>query len=249
MAGSVAPRESAAAREYLRAELPPPETPWRDAVYSVVDLELTGLDPASDEIIAFGSVTVAEGRVKLSDAHNLLVRPERMPDGTTIRIHGLRETDLVGAEPLSAAIDEILEALTGRVMVAHVAPVEEGFLRAAFDGQGLSFRNTVLDTVDMAGELARRIRRGPFGRVAPRDPNTPDTSPGLSDLCRSLGLPVHRPHHADGDALTAAQAFIALAARLDAIEPQTVGSMERLYREADEGAVRRVMRRIGIGSD
>lgn len=246
MAGSVGAPESPAAREYLAAELPSLDSPWRDAVYSVVDLELTGLDPATDEIIAFGCVTVAEGKVRLSDSRHLLVRPERMPEASTIRIHGLREADLVDAEPISVAIEKIMEALTGRVVVAHFAPVEEGFLRVAFDGQGLSFRNSVLDTVDLAAELARRLRRGPFGLVAPRDPNTPDSSPGLSDLCQSLGLPIHRPHHADGDALTAAQAFIALASRLDAIEPQTVGSMERLYREADEGALRRILRRIGV---
>ena len=49
----------------------------------------------------------------------------------------------------------------------------------------------------------------------------------LSDAARDLGLPVHRPHHADGDALTTAQLFLALATRLDAREPQTVGSLAR----------------------
>jgi DNA polymerase III epsilon subunit-like protein len=45
-------------------------------------------------------------------------------------------------------------------------------------------------------------------------------------MVRSLGLPVHRPHHADGDALTTAQAFIALATHLEVFKPQTVGSLE-----------------------
>jgi DNA polymerase-3 subunit epsilon len=49
----------------------------------------------------------------------------------------------------------------------------------------------------------------------------------LSDAARDLGLPVHRPHHADGDALTTAQLFLAVATRLDAREPQTVGSLAR----------------------
>jgi DNA polymerase-3 subunit epsilon len=50
----------------------------------------------------------------------------------------------------------------------------------------------------------------------------------LSDAVERLDLPVHRPHHADGDALTTAQLFIALTIHLDAVEPQTVGSLARL---------------------
>ncbi len=240
--------DSPIARAYAETPFPAPETPWRDATYSVVDLELTGLDPAADEIIAFASVTVSGGRVTLADTRYRLVRPRRMPDGSTIRIHGLRESDLTGAPTLSEVLDDILEALTGRVMVAHFAPIEEGFLRAALEANGLSFRNPVVDTVDLAAELSRLTRRAQTGLVAPRDPAVPDSSPGLSSLARSLGLPVHRPHHADGDALTAAQAFIALATHLDAIEPQTVGSMERLYRRgAGAGPLRRALRRIGMG--
>jgi DNA polymerase-3 subunit epsilon len=49
----------------------------------------------------------------------------------------------------------------------------------------------------------------------------------LSHAARELGLPVHRPHHADGDALTTAQLFLALATRLNAREAQTVGSLAR----------------------
>ena len=50
---------------------------------------------------------------------------------------------------------------------------------------------------------------------------------GLSDLARSLGLPVHRPHHADGDALTTAQVFIALATHLDSVQAQTIGTLQQ----------------------
>jgi DNA polymerase III epsilon subunit-like protein len=39
---------------------------------------------------------------------------------------------------------------------------------------------------------------------------------------------VHRPHHAEGDALTTAQAFIVLATHLDGFSPQTLGSLVRI---------------------
>jgi DNA polymerase III epsilon subunit-like protein len=52
------------------------------------------------------------------------------------------------------------------------------------------------------------------------------TGLSLARLARLLGQPAEDPHHALGDALTTAKAFIALAAHLDAAEPQTVSSLQ-----------------------
>jgi DNA polymerase-3 subunit epsilon len=212
--------DKAILRAYEEAKLPGPATPWRAATFTVIDLETTGLDPAADEIIAFATVTVSGGRVVLDDATHQLVRPERMPEAESIRIHGLREGDLATAPALADALDGLLEALAGRVLVAHAAAVEEGFLGAALARHGIVLREHAIDTSALAIELRRRSRR----RL--RAVN----GAGLSDLARSLGLPVHRPHEADGDALTTAQVFIALASHLDALEPQTVGSLLALPR-------------------
>jgi DNA polymerase III subunit epsilon len=208
-------RESAAALAYRDAQVPGTPTPWREVIFSVIDFETTGLDPAADEIISFATVTVAGGRVRLNDSRYELVRPRRMPDADTIRIHGLRESDLADAPPLAERIDGLLEALTGRALVAHVAAVERGFLDAALSPLGLDLRNPIVDTAELDREL-RRLRRDPG-----QDPV------GLSEMARSLGLPVHRPHHADGDALTTAQAFIALVTHLEEFGPQTLGTLAR----------------------
>jgi DNA polymerase-3 subunit epsilon len=211
------PGEPPPRRAFLEAPLPEVATPWRQVDFTVIDLETTGLDPGSDEIISFATVTVSGGRIMLADARYRLVRPNRMPDPDTIRIHGLREADLIDATPLAGLIDELLEALAGRALVAHVARIERGFLRTALGLFGLELANPIVDTAGLDREL-RMLRRDP-----------PDVDPvGLGRMARDLGLPVHRPHHADGDALTTAQAFIALAAHLDARSPQTLGSLERL---------------------
>ena len=218
--------------------MPTAGTPWREVTFTVIDLETTGLDPATDEIISFATLTVSGGKVRLDDARYELVRPHRMPDADTIRIHGLRESDLVGAPPLSELIGEVIEAITGTAIVAHVAHVERGFLGAALREHELELRNPVVDTADLHRELRR------LGREAPsaRDPIA------LSDLARDLGLPVHRPHHADGDALTTAQAFIALATHLDAFESQSVGTLERISGgERPTAPLSKLFGRLGIG--
>jgi DNA polymerase-3 subunit epsilon len=232
-------RRSASARAYQEASLPDSSTPWREASFSVLDFETTGLDHSTDEIISFATVTVADGRVSVADARYELVRPRRMPDAESIRIHGLREADLEGAAPLGEHIDGLLEAITGRPIVAHVAPVERKFLSTALAEHGLEVRNPFVDTAALDREL-RRLRQRP---AVEREPI------GLSALARELGLPVHRPHHADGDALTTAQAFIALVTHLEELEAQTVGSLERASHpdRRHRPSLSGVLRRLGLG--
>jgi DNA polymerase III subunit epsilon len=209
---------SAAASAYKRARLPSPGTPWREARYAVVDLETTGLDPRRDEIVSFASIPIDSGRVVVGQARTGIIRPTRMPDAETIRIHGLRRIDLADAPTLPELRDLILESLSGRVLVAHAAWVEHGFLSAALKPVGIRLAEPVLDTA----ALARHV-------LAPEALPDKGTVP-LSDAARGLGLPVHSPHVAEGDALTTAQLFLALGTHLERIEPQTVGSLARLSR-------------------
>jgi DNA polymerase III subunit epsilon len=187
--------------------------PWREERYAVLDFEATGLDPRSDEIVSFASVPIDDGRVVVGETSAAIVRPERMPDADTIRIHGLRPVDLEQAPELADALDLILGSLTGRTLVAHAAWVEREFLKAILRPIGLRPPNLVIDTAGLAARL-----------LAPTSA-ADGHHPRLSDLARSLGLPVHSPHTAAGDALTTAQVFLALAARLDRAAPQTVGSL------------------------
>lgn len=192
--------------------LPAPDTPWRAAGWCVVDLELTGLQ-RSDEIIAIGAVPVLGGAIALGEAMYALARADRAPAHGAVLVHKLRSADLAGAPPLSAAVDELLRMLAGRVPVFHTAVVERTFL-----GRELRRRRVRLapeaDT-EALGRLWLRERDG----VVP-------AGLSLARLCAVLGIPGETPHHALGDALTTAKAFIALASHLDVVRgPQTVGSL------------------------
>ena len=209
-------RRSTAADAYRRSAPPAAKTPWRQAAFSVVDLETTGLDARRDEIVSFAALPIDDGRVAVGRIRTAIVRPRRMPDAETIRIHGLRPDDLAGAPPLPEVLDLMLESLAGRVLVAHAAWVERGFLASALRPAGLRVAEPMLDTA----VLARHVLGG--------DGAGEGEAMRLSDAAQRLGLPAHRPHHADGDALTTAQLFLALVTQLDAVEPQTVGSLARL---------------------
>lgn len=206
-------RRSPAALAYKRAKPAGAATPWREARFCAVDLEMTGLDPRRDEIISFAAVPVEHGRVVVGSTRSAIVRPVRMPGAETIRIHGLRPADLADAPPLSEVRELILESLSGMIVVAHPAWVEREFLSVALRPARVRLKEPVI----CAATLARRVLGAAEGERG--------GAITLANAADGLGLPVHAPHTADGDALTTAQLFIALATRLDLREPQTVGSL------------------------
>ena len=212
------------AAAYRRGRPPSGRTPWREASYCAVDLELSGLDPQRGEIISFAAVPIDEGRVRLGGIVEGRARPERTMSEASIRVHGLLAADLRDAPRLEDAIEPLLEAMAGRIPVVHTASVERAFLRPALRRKGLRLRGPMADTA-VLGPLWLHERDGARPLAI-----------SLSALAEALGLPAHRPHDAGGDALTTAQAFIALATHLDAVRRETVRSLVRADRRL--GALR-----------
>lgn len=181
----------------------------------VVDLELTGLDARSDEIISFGAVPVEHGRVSADRTLYGFVRPTRLLPEASVLVHGIRMIDLEGAPRLEEAIGPLIEAMTGRILVAHAARIEEAFLSAALRRVGVRLRTPVIDT-----EVLGRLLMAERGATLP-------SFLSLHELVAYLGLPEHRPHDALGDALTTAQAFLALATHLETVGTRTVQGLAR----------------------
>ena len=206
---------------YSDAVLPGRRTPWRSAAWCAVDLELTGLDPARDEIISFGAVPVRDGRLQVGRAVTGLVRPEVELGEDSIPIHGIRAVDLAEAPSLAEALETLLPAIAGAVLVAHTAAVERVFLGNALRSVGLRLRGSIADTETLGALWLREHDHSVGERI------------GLGELARELGVPAERPHDALGDALTTAQVFIALASHLDARHTETVGSLARAGRRLE----------------
>jgi DNA polymerase-3 subunit epsilon len=207
------PHEGAAAR-FACTGRPEAGTRWREAGWCAVDLELTGLEPAKDEVIAIGAVPIEDGRVVLGKSFYTLVRTTRRSEHGAILAHKLRVADLADAPPLDRAIDSLLDVLAGRIPVFHTGAVEQSFLSPLFGARRLRLPEAA-DT-DVLGRLWLRERG-----------DNPPTWLPLAALSKLLGQQAEQQHHALGDALTTAKAFVALASHLDVATPQTVGSLTR----------------------
>jgi DNA polymerase-3 subunit epsilon len=180
-------------------------TSWRSARFIVVDVETTGLDPRRDEIVSYAALPVEQGRVLAGAAVRSLVRPRTPPSASSIEIHGLLAADLATAPPVGEALAPLAAAMKGRIPVAHAAWVERAFLRDPLRALGSRMPRRVVDTAVLWRLLSVLRAEGDPGWCA------------LSTVAAELDLPAHRPHVAEGDALTTAQAFLALATHLEAI--------------------------------
>ncbi|MGO9495782.1 MAG: exonuclease domain-containing protein [Solirubrobacteraceae bacterium] len=214
------------AAEFADAGRPADETAWRDARWCALDLEMTGLDPRREEIIAVGAVPIDDGRIVLGGGLYTLVRTTRRSQHGAVLVHKLRVPDLADAPPLEEALDRMLELLAGRVPVFHTAAIERSFLERQF-----ARRHVRLPAAADTEALGRSWLRH-------RDGSAPEGI-SLGRLAGVLGQIAETPHHALGDALTTAKAFIALASLLDTVAPQTVGSLVEASRPAMSAAARR----------
>jgi DNA polymerase-3 subunit epsilon len=178
---------------------------WRDARLLCVDVELTGLDPSTDEMIAFGAVPVEHGRIRAGGAIEGMVAPSAQRHGGAEEIHGILPRDLEGAPPIEQALVPLAAAIAGTIPIAHAAWVERAFLGPALRRAGGRLPRRIIDTA-MLWRLLRIVR----------DNADPGYRP-LREITDALGLPSHHPHQALGDALTTAQVFLALATQLEAL--------------------------------
>src|ERR1700712_3646089 len=126
--------------------------PLRELTFVVVDLETTGGSPASCEIIEIGAVKVRGGEV--IGEMQTLVRPGTPIPAFIAVLTGITDAMVARAPRLEAALPAFLEFACGAVLVAHNAPFDLGFLKAACERVGVAWPGA--ESLDTA-RLARRV--------------------------------------------------------------------------------------------
>jgi len=188
--------------EFIKA-LPDLSRAFECSELLAVDLEMTGLDAKEHEIISIGWVPIIRGEIKLAQARNLLITPSKSV-GDSATIHGIHDRDLADAMSLEQALETLLVALKGKVMVGHHVSLDVAFLRQAAKciyHHSLPF--SAIDTLQI--EAARLARQGEhFDKQLLRLNNSADR----------YGLPSGDAHNALGDALTTAQLLLAQVAAI-----------------------------------
>lgn len=124
-------------------------TPLSDVTFVVVDLETTGGSPASCQITEIGAVKTRGGEV-VGEFHSLVNPGEPIPAFIAV-LTGITDETVANSPRIGAVLPSFLEFARGAVLVAHNAPFDIGFLKAACERHQVEWpRPAVLDTAKIA---------------------------------------------------------------------------------------------------
>jgi DNA polymerase-3 subunit epsilon len=188
--------------DYLAVPFPARASLCRDTEIVSLDLETTGLDPASDRILSIGTVTVRGMAVRLDTAWHQLVQASRdIPEASAV-IHRITDDQSAQGLPLKQVIPDLLDRLTGKVVLVHHAAIEQQFIdQACRTLYGSGFLAPMIDTEVLARRQFERCNR-PY---RPGDLR-------LSSLREHYQLPRYLAHNALSDALATAELYLAISA-------------------------------------
>ncbi|GIE96795.1 DEDD exonuclease domain-containing protein [Paractinoplanes rishiriensis] len=178
-----------------------------DTTFVVLDLETTGGAADGAGVTEVGAVKVRGGD-ELGVFATLVNPGERIPAFITV-LTGITDAMLAPAPPIEAVLPSLLEFLRGSVLVAHNAPYDVGFLKAACARHGYTWPQVrVLDTA----ALARR--------ALTRDEVPNRKLATLAQFFRSSVQPTHR---ALDDAKATVDVLHGLIERLGSFRVHTLG--------------------------
>jgi DNA polymerase III subunit epsilon len=193
--------------------------------FVVLDTELTGLNPSTDEIISIGAVRIRELRIAVGENFFCYVRPAgAMPKDSTL-VHQITPDQIENAPGLAEVLPEFVEFCGQAVIVGHFVQLDLGFLnRATKKVLGGVLVNPALDTMKLAQAYHGYQQDAHFDGAYTR------VSLNLTHLAQRYGLPLFAKHDALEDALQTAYLFLFLTRRLRNYGFQTLRDMHRACR-------------------
>lgn len=153
-----------------------------DAGWAVIDVETSGFRPGQARIISVAALGLdADGRVEQSFVS--LLNPGVDPGPT--HVHGLTSAMLEDQPQFTEIVEDLVDVLRGRTLVAHNVAFDYSFLAAEAE---IAEAELPVDSVMCTVELARRLELGVDNLR-------------LETLAAHWGVTQERPHDAFDDAM------------------------------------------------
>ncbi len=176
------------------------------------DLETTGLNPSSDEIIEVGLARFRDGQVV--ESYQSLVKPSQpIPEDITHLTH-IHQEDVEDAPGIEVILADLREFFADTPVIAHNVGFDRAFLRK-YD---LLERNDAIDTFELASIVM---------------PSAPRYS--LGNLAAQIGVKLERAHRALDDAVATGQLYWHLWRRLCGMPSALLAEIIRAGDELDWG--------------
>ena len=164
--------------------------------FVVFDIETTGLSPLSCKITEIGAVLVKKDEVLA--VFNTFVDPEIPIPEDIVKLTGITDEMVCGAPKTKEAVQNFLDFIGDRMLVAHNASFDISFIRKAAADYELEFKNAYLDTVSMSRFVNPDLKKHK-----------------LDSIAEYFGLGDFNHHRASDDAEMCARIFYRMVAKLE----------------------------------
>lgn len=186
-------------KTFLSVPFPEPKTSISKVPMLALDFETSALEASEGHLLSMGYVSVENLSINLGSAEHFLVKSQQQLSSDNVAIHQITSQESLSGLTLEQAVEKLLAALAGKVMLVHYAKVEQTFLAKAC--KTLYGYEPVYPIVDTLVVAKRRLDR----RLLPYDPQ----DLRLTNLRDNYQLPGHYAHNALNDAVATAELLLA----------------------------------------
>lgn len=183
---------------YLEKPLPARNKDISQVEFLVLDFETTGLDAKKDSILSMGYTIIRNRRVVLGESVYRLIQQDALLNSDNVSIHKITDSDAEQGIALKQAIDKLLSDLSGKILVAHHAEIEQSFLNAACQQlYGFGLPVAIIDTLLLEKKKLER-----------QHATIKSNQLRLFNLRKAYGLPRYNAHNALEDAVSTAELLL-----------------------------------------
>ncbi|HFU75458.1 MAG TPA: 3'-5' exonuclease [Arcobacter sp.] len=172
---------------------------YKGEEYVCFDCETTGLNPKKDHIISIGAVIIKNNTIISSKKFERFVKPKSKLHEESIKIHHLREVDLLNAEDIDDVIVEFLEFIGNRNLVGYYLEFDVAMINKYVKPKiGIPLQNKQIEISALY-----------YDKLV-KNPQQTNIDLRFKTIMEKLELPVLGAHDAINDAIMTAMIFIKL---------------------------------------
>jgi DNA polymerase-3 subunit epsilon len=163
------------------------------------DCETTGLNVLNDDIISIGAVIIKNNTIVASQKFVKYVKPKTKLQIDAIKVHHIRECDLLEAEEIQEVLKEFLEFIGNRILVGYYLEFDIAMVNKYLKNMlGITLPNKALEVSALYHDW--KIEAIPQGHIDLR----------FNTILKDLNLPQLSKHDAYNDAIMSAMMFLKL---------------------------------------